>query len=62
MVVLLNKIGKEISKQKKIGSIFITKEILQTGIDLDYKHEWKYRHRFGKIEYIEKMSTCSVLL
>lgn len=48
MVVLLNKIGEEISNQKKIGSIFITKEILQADMDLDYKHEWKYRHRFGK--------------
>lgn len=49
MVALLNKISKEITTHKKIGSIFTTKEILQEETDLEYKHEWKYRHRFGKI-------------
>lgn len=39
MVALLNKIGKEITSQKKIGSTFITKEILQTEMNLEYKHE-----------------------
>lgn len=29
-----------------MGSISITEEILQTDMDLDYKHERKYR--FGK--------------
>lgn len=37
--MLLNKIGKEIPNQKKIGSIFITKEILQTDMVVGYKHE-----------------------
>lgn len=54
MVALLNKIGKEITSQKKIGSTFITKEILQTEMNLEYKHEWKYKHRFGKIRVHKK--------
>lgn len=48
MVVLLNKICKEIKSQKKIGSTFTTEEIVQREMDLEYKHEWKYKHRFGK--------------